>query len=40
MKIFSMKTSLSSNQKPNYIFLHPIKACKTFEHLQLGLPQK
>ena len=37
MKILSMKTSLSSSQKPNKLALQPIKACKTFEHFQLGL---
>ena len=36
MKIFSMETSLSSSQKPNKFALQPIKACKTFEHFQLG----
>ena len=28
MKILSMKTSLSSSQKPNKFALQPIKACK------------
>ena len=37
MKIFSMETSLSSSQKPNKFALQPIKACKTFEHFQLGM---
>ena len=37
MKIFSMETSLSSSQKPNKFALQPIKACKTFEHFQLGI---
>ena len=37
MKILSLKTSLSSSQKPNKLALQPIKACKTFEHFQLGL---
>ena len=36
MKILSMKTSLSSSQKPNKLALQPIKTCKTFEHFQLG----
>ena len=41
MKILSMKTSLSSSQKPNKLALQPIKACKTFEHFQLGMfPRK
>ena len=35
MKILSMKTSLSSPQKPNKLALQPIKACKTFGHFQL-----
>ena len=35
MKILSMKTSLSSSQKPNKLALQPMKACKTFEHFQL-----
>ena len=37
MKIFRMETSLSSSQKPNKFALQPRKACKTFEHFQLGL---
>ena len=37
MKILSMKTSLSSSQKPNKLASQPMKACKTFEHFQLGL---
>ena len=40
MKIFSMETSLSSSQKPNKLALQPIKACKTFEHFQLGRAMK
>ena len=41
MKILSMKTSLSSSQKPNKLALQPIKACKTFGHFQLGhFPKK
>ena len=36
MIILSMKTSPSSSQKPNKLVLQPIKACKTFEHFQLG----
>ena len=36
MKIMSMKTFLSSSKKPNKLALQPIKACKTFEHFQLG----
>ena len=36
MKILSMKASLSSSQKPNKLALQPIKACKSFEHFQIG----
>ena len=36
MKILSMKTTLSSSQKPNKFALQPIKACISFEHFQLG----
>ena len=36
MKNLSNKTSLSSYQKQNELALQPIKACKTFEHFQVG----
>ena len=36
MKVLSMKTSLSSSQKPNKFVLQHLKACKSSEHFQLG----